>query len=120
MAIDDDLASFVKFDFQHPITHHGKIQIGPTGLQPLLNPHQNRVGQCLEFTVIHRCANILFLLPPFAMHRLAIAILFSTLLLGACGTRGSLTLPPPQKPNPAATVKPAPSPANTNTAKEPA
>ena len=52
------------------------------------------------------------------MHRLFVTTLFCVLGLGACGTRGPLSLPPPQKPIPADVVKPAPTPANTNTAKE--
>ena len=51
---------------------------------------------------------------------LSLAILLAITALTACGTRGPLTLPPPQSTLPAANAKAAPAPADLNTAKDPA
>ncbi|MFZ4536685.1 LPS translocon maturation chaperone LptM [Propionivibrio sp.] len=52
---------------------------------------------------------------------LTLSVLLFALILGACGTKGSLTLPPPPKAPPApasTTVQPASAPDDLNTAKE--
>ena len=49
---------------------------------------------------------------------LPLLILLAAFALGACGTRGSLTLPPPQSKAPPATSPAKPTPTDLNTAKD--
>ena len=92
MAIDDDLAAIAKLQLQHAAGLQFVIDVRSTGIQRLLDPRQRCLGQGVELGFFHHIpsANITI----FADIMRTFATILALLLLVACGTKTSLTLPP--------------------------
>ena len=97
MAIDDDLAAIVKGNFQDATRLGFEIKIHRLlkSLQRCLDAAQFGIGQNQEFAFFHSSlrVNIAGMHIRFRPPTLAILVACS-LLLSACGNKGSLTLPP--------------------------
>ena len=96
MTVDDDLATVGKFDFEYAGTDHCKIEISAAGLKSVLDSCQRQIGKRVEFAIIHLCYHFPFAGTTNMRRFLTLTVLLVTSALGACGTRGSLYLPPPQ------------------------
>lgn len=92
MAVDDHLAAVPEFDFQNTAGRQFEIDIRVASFQRRFDPRQGRIGQAIEFLVIHRATIPLFTEIPSLMSRIAAVIMF--LGLTACGMKGPLELPP--------------------------
>ena len=99
MAIDDDLAAIGEFQFKNPASSQFEVDGGIARIQCHLDPGQDRIGQGIEFLIIHRVLTSLLLLTvPSLMSRIVAVLL--TLCLAGCGLKGPLVLPPGPAPAP--------------------
>lgn len=112
VAIHNNLAAISKLDFEHASGSKIKIQIGPARLQALFDFFQRYARQRGEFSVIHPVLPSTFSRYQPMRSLIILAALLATSLLGACGTRGSLSqLPVPAQPPLLERWGPAPAPA---------
>ena len=91
MAIDDDLAAIVEFEFKHSASDDFKIDVGT--FQRHFDLLENLISQGIEFFVIHRVlTSRSSQTATETMSRIAAVLII--LSLAACGMKGPLELPP--------------------------
>jgi len=96
MLIDDDLCPRRKLYLKHAGTDHRVVEIGTGLVKAGLDPPQCLIGKRIEFSIIHPVLTFPISVSPVMRQLLTPTVLLSLLALGACGTRGPLTLPPLQ------------------------
>ena len=96
MAIDDDLASIGKFNFDNAAGPYFTVEIGVSRLERSFYELKHFVSHLIELGLVHRVLVSSFI-SHFSTMRQIFFLLGLFLLLSACGTKGPLTLPPKQE-----------------------